>query len=75
MIICKDNIQFHVIICRYTALLRAAEKKDSEVAVALMKILLEAGANPNTATIRRKTGHNMKLILSFKGLYNSYFGI
>ena len=66
MIICKDNIQFHAIICRYTALLRAAEKKDSEVAVALMKILLEAGADPNTATIRRKTGHNMKLILSFK---------
>ena len=66
-------MQFHVIICRYTALLRAAEKKDSEVAVALMKILLEAGADPNTATIRRKTGHKMKLILSFKGLYNSYF--
>eukprot|EP01036_Dinobryon_divergens_P030701 gene30701-39985_t len=43
----------------YTALLRAAEKKDSEVAVSLMKILLEAGADPNAATIRRKTALKM----------------
>ena len=44
------------IYCSYSALLRAAEKKGSDASVAIMKILLEAGADPNLVTIRRKTG-------------------
>lgn len=52
-------------ICSYTALLRAAEKKDSDVAVALMKILLDAGADPNAATIRRKTGQANTMFTDF----------
>lgn len=56
MYVCIYVNDSFVVCTSYTALLRAAEKKNSDVAVSLMKILLEAGADPNAATIRRKTG-------------------